>query len=381
MARATTPGGIDELYAALAEIAPELEATAREAETQRSAPKALVEALRRARVPMSKVPRELGGYELLPAQQVGFFARIAYLNPTAGWLAFNQSGAAGMLGAALGEAGLEQVFARDSPLLAAVSTPSGRSQRVGDGVRVTGRWSYASGVETSDWTVLMTIAEDPPALLAVVVPSSALEIHDDWHVAALQGSGSVDVSLEDHFVPEALTLDPLVQQRGGKHYTSLGYKVYVAGENVGFSLGVAQRLVDEVAKLARGKRRMLDPGTVGDRGAFQLELGRSDLALRSAQALMESELERIVEIANAGDGPVPERELRRVEGALSHATETLVEAGVRLFPYAGAGALHLSSPIQRTLRDLIGSGQHFVASNQQIEAWGGTLLEPAREDA
>ena len=96
---------------------------------------------------------------------------------------------------------------------------------------------------------------------------------------------------------------------------------------------------------------------------------------------MESELERIMEIANAAEGPVPEHELRRVEGALAHATEMLVQVSVRMFPYAGASALHLSSPIQRALRDLIGSGQHFVASNQQIEAWGGALLEPAREDA
>ncbi len=370
--------GIKELYAALEKIAPELEATAREAEELRSAPKALAEALRRARVPMSKVPRELGGYELLPAEQVGFFARIAYVNPTAGWIAFNQSGAAGVIGASLCEAGLEQVFADDSPLVAAVSAPTGRSTRADGGYRVTGSWSYASGASVSDWTLLMTIRTDPPAPLGVVVPTSALDIHDDWHVAALQGSGSVDVSLEEHFVPESLTLNPLLQLRGGKQYSSLGFKCYVAGENIGFSLGVATRLVDEIAKLARGKRRMLDANMVGDRGAFQLELGRSDLALRSARALMESELERAMELAESCDGPIPDRDRVRVEGALAQATESVVQAAVRLFPYAGASALHLSNPIQRALRDLIGSGQHYVTSNQQVEDWGKLLIERDR---
>ena len=370
--------GIKELYAALEKIAPELEATAREAEELRSAPKALAEALRRARVPMSKVPRELGGYELLPAEQVGFFASIAYVNPTAGWIAFNQSGAAGVIGASLCEAGLEQVFADDSPLVAAVSAPTGRSTRADGGYRVTGSWSYASGASVSDWTLLMTIRTDPPAPLGVVVPTSALDIHDDWHVAALQGSGSVDVSLEEHFVPESLTLNPLLQLRGGKQYSSLGFKCYVAGENIGFSLGVATRLVDEIAKLARGKRRMLDANTVGDRGAFQLELGRSDLALRSARALMESDLERAMELAESCDGPIPDRDRVRVEGALAQATESVVQAAVRLFPYAGASALHLSNPIQRALRDLIGSGQHYVTSNQQVEDWGKLLIERDR---
>ena len=367
--------GRDELYAAVEAIAPQLEASAREAEELRSAPKSLTDALRQARVPMSKAPREIGGYELSPADQVGFFSRIAYLNPTAGWLAFNQSGAAGMLGAALSDEGLEQVFAQDSPLVAAVTAPSGRSKRVDGGVRVSGRWAYASGAEVSDWALLMTIAEDPPAPLGVVVPTSALKFHDDWHVAALQGSGSVDVSLDDQFVPEALTVNPFVRQRGGRQYSDLGFKVYVAGENFGFSHGVATRLVDEVAKLARGKRRVLDAGTVGDRGAFQIELGRTELALRSGRALMESELERAMDVLESVDGPLPDRDRIRVEGALAHATETAVQAATRLFPFAGASSLHLSNPIQRALRDLIGSGQHYVASNQQIEDWGKALLD------
>jgi alkylation response protein AidB-like acyl-CoA dehydrogenase len=373
--------GITELYAAVDAVAPELEATAREAEELRSAPKALADALRRARIPMSKVPRELGGYELSPAEQIGFFARVAYLNPTAGWLAFNQSGALGALGAALGDDGIERLFAQDSPLVAAVSAPTGRSSRVGGGVRVRGRWAYASGVEVSDWTMLMTICDEPAGPLGVIVPSAELELHDDWHVAALQGSGSVDVTLEDHFVPESLTLNPFAPVRGGKQYSALGYKVYVAGENFGFSLGVAQRLVDEVAKLARGKRRLLDAKTVGDRGALQIELGRCDLALRSNRALMESELEGAMEIAESCDGPIPDRDRIRVEGALAHATESLVQAATRLFPFAGASALHLGSPIQRSLRDLIGSGQHYVSSNQQIEDWGRSLLDSAGGEA
>jgi alkylation response protein AidB-like acyl-CoA dehydrogenase len=381
MVHARPAGGIEELLAAVEGIRPELEATAREAEELRSAPRALAEALRRARVPMSKVPQELGGYELRPAEQVGLFSRLAYLNPTAGWLAFNQSGAAGILGASLSETGLEQVFARDSPLVAAVSAPTGRSRSVDGGVRVTGRWAYASGVGVSDWTLLVTLRENPPGPLGIVVPSDALQLHDDWNVAALQGSGSVDVSLEDHFVPEALTLDLFAPQRGGAQYSRLGYKVYVAGENFGFSLGVAQRVVDEIAMLARAKRRLLDAISVGDRSAFQLELGRSDLALRSARALMESELEHALTLAESAEGPLADRDRIRTEGALSHATEMAIQAATRLFPYAGASALHLSSPIQRALRDLIGSGQHYVASNQQIEDWGNHLLQPRADDA
>jgi len=368
-----------ELMAALEEVAPELEASAREAEVQRRAPDALGLLMKRARLSMAKVPREVGGYELHPAEQVDYFARIAYLNPTAGWLAFNQNGSAGILGATLPQAGLDRVFAEDSPLTAAVSAPTGRSQKVDAGYRVSGRWAYASGVHVADWLVLATLCDEPPGPRFVVVSRDQVELHDDWHVAALQGTGSVDVELKDVFVPAELSASPFVQLRGGAQYLKLGYRGYVGGENVGFSLGVAQRMLDEVAKLARGKKRVLDPNTVGERGAFQQELGRTDATLRAARAYVMSELERAMRIAEGSDEALGPEDLARLGAAVGWATEAICRAATKLFPYAGAGALHLSNPIQRAFRDLLGSGQHVVATNETLDQWGQALLEASGE--
>ena len=173
------------LFEALEQIGPELEALSREAEIQRRPPEALAALLKKARLPMAKVPRALGGYELQPAQQVDYFARIAFLNPTAGWLSFNQNGSAGLLGATLPEAGVAKVFAEDSPLLAAVSAPTGRSQACEGGFRVSGRWAYASGVHIAEWLVVATLCDEPAGVRFVVLPRETVQLHDDWHVAAL----------------------------------------------------------------------------------------------------------------------------------------------------------------------------------------------------
>ena len=364
-----------ELYEALETIGPELESLAREAEVARRPQAALAALLKKARLPMAKIPREVGGYELAPSQHVDYFARIAYLNPTAGWLSFNQNGAGGLAAAILPDAGIEQVFARDSPLFAAVSAPTGKSTAVEGGYRVSGRWAYASGVHVAEWILLMTICDAPAGPRLVVIPRSAAELQDDWHVAALQGTGSVDVLVDDVFVSEELTAIPFgSQRRGGAQYQKIGYRGYVGGENVGFSLGVAQRMVDEIARLAPTKRRVLDPNPLGDRGAFQAELGRTDATLRAARAYMMTELDRAVEIAERTDAPLDETELARVGAAVGYATESICQATTRLFPYAGAGALHLSNPIQRCFRDVMGSGQHIVATNETLEQWGQALM-------
>ncbi len=371
---------IERIYEGLNAHAGEFERLAREAETQRRPPEELATLMRKVKIPLAKVPRVLGGCELAPHHQIDFFARIAYLNPTAGWLAFNQSGVLGLLGANLPEEGVEQLLAPGAcPLVAAVAAPTGKSEKVEGGYRVSGRWSYASGITCADYAFLMTICAEPLEPIGVVLRPDQYELHDDWNVAALQGTGSVDVSVEDAFVPDALACSPLVQLRGGSQYSRIGFRGYVGGENIGFSLGVAQRLLDEIARLAPNKKRVLDPTPVGDRGAFQQELGRADATLRAARAYTMDELERAVTIADASDAPLSPHDIARLDASIGWATESVIQAAMRVFPYAGAGALHLSSPIQRTLRDVIGSGQHIVATNETLDAWGKALMEPSKQ--
>ena len=119
-------------FEALDTIAPELETLAREAEELRRPPEAMAKLLRRAKVPWLKVPREVGGLEMTPSTQLDYFARFAYANPTAGWFAFNQSGAAGLAAAVLPDEGVQEIFGSTpleaQPLFAAVSAPSGHTQ-------------------------------------------------------------------------------------------------------------------------------------------------------------------------------------------------------------------------------------------------------------
>ena len=368
---------LQELLAAIDGIADELEALAQPAETARRAPDALAALFKKVRIPMAKVPREVGGYELSPAEQIDFFARLAWLNPTASWLAFNQTGAAGVLAATLPDAGVAEVFAADAPLAAAVSAPTGKSEKVGGGYRVTGRWAYASGVHLAEWIGLFTLADDPPGPRLAALRRDQVTLEDDWHVAALQDTGSVDVIVDGALVPAHLTAVPFVQRRGGAQYSLLGHKGYVAGENFGFSLGVAQRLVHEVGALSTTKKRYTDATTVSKRGAFRHALAQADCTLRACRAYLMSELDQAMAVVTDSGEMLPPDDMARLEAASAWATEQAVQAAVKLFPYAGAGALHLSSPIQRALRDLIGSGQHIVVTNESIDSWGDALVRAA----
>ena len=100
---------------------------------------------------------------MTPSTQLDYFARFAYANPTAGWIAFNQSGAAGLAAAVLPDEGVQEIFGSTpleaQPLFAAVSAPSGHTTACDGGHRLSGRWAYASGATIADWILLMNLCD------------------------------------------------------------------------------------------------------------------------------------------------------------------------------------------------------------------------------
>ena len=170
--------------------------------------------LRRIRNPMVRVVKEVGGYELAPTEQVDYFARLAYLNPAAGWVGFVNAGAAGMLSATLPDAGLALLFSQDLPLVSAVTAPTGTCDKVAGGYLVSGRWAFASGAHVADWISVTAACEELDAPICLVLEPNQVRFEDNWYVAALEGTGSVDVIAEQAFVPEALASNPLIAVAG-----------------------------------------------------------------------------------------------------------------------------------------------------------------------
>lgn len=352
----------------------ELDATAEEAELLNAAPPALVEVMRELRVPLVKVPSEIGGDELPMASQLRYFEALSYANPTAGWTGFNHAGAAGICGAKLSDAGIEAVFGSDAvPFLAAVAAPSGTFSFVDGGIQLSGHYRYASGAAHAQWFFLAGVesAGDLSVRLAAV-SAEDVSLSDNWDVMALKGTGSVDVTLNEVFVPDHLLADPFASPlRGGPMY-KLNYQAYVAGENLGFSLGVCQRLVDEIARYASTKSRGSD-GRLADRGAFQYELGKTQLEVEAARAFGLGELATADHQCATNNG-LSSSEEQKVAAMLAFSTESSVNAVSRLYHFAGAAAIFNTSVLQRCFRDAHGSAMHHVTSNVAYDKYGQELL-------
>ncbi len=74
---------VQEITDAFDALAPEFEAEARRCEIERRPTAALADLMRQSKIPLAKLPHDVGGCELCPSDQIDFFARLAYVNPTA----------------------------------------------------------------------------------------------------------------------------------------------------------------------------------------------------------------------------------------------------------------------------------------------------------
>lgn len=356
-----------------------LAAGANEGEELRTLPSTSVAALRDSGLLLLKTPAALGGAEADPVTQLDIIEAVSYIDPAAGWCFFIGAAGMGMAGAFLADAVVAQMFSGDHIPTVAGAVMPGSAVPVPGGYRVTGRWSWASGIRHAEWvlgnTLVIRDPERPPELRAVYFPIQQVEVHDNWQVMGMKGTGSCDFSVSDLFVPEDFTYDFQTSppRRGGPLYR-LGFPGFVINEPPAFALGVARRALDEIIDLARSKRRGYSKQTsLAERAVFQRAIAEGDLKLRAARALMVEVLEKAWTIVNTEGqaGPALQAEMR---SAATLVTDVALEVTTNAFRYGGGTAVFLPHILQRCLRDLYTAASHLTVSDISYENYGQFLL-------
>lgn len=369
------------LLAAVDSIRDTIERHAGEAERLGTLPRASVDALVNTGLLSLKTPEVLGGVEADPALQFEVIERLSAIDPSAGWCLMIGGTGVGLPGAFLPDDAIHRMFEGGRiPTAAIVAVPSGEAVPVSGGYRLTGRWSFVSGVPHAEWVTVGAMVRKsdatPPEPRLFVVPASAVTLHDNWHVMGLKGTGSCDVSLTDCLVPEAFTWHRLnsPRQRGGALYC-MGHPGFVANEHAAFAIGGARGALEAIQKLARSKRRSFAPGpsSIESRAVFQRFVGTADMRLRSARALVLEVYAEAWEIASRGEVPPPHIQAA-IRSACAFATEVAADVTSEAFRFGGGEAAYETHLLQRYLRDVNVGAQHLMMSAVAYENHGQFLM-------
>jgi len=143
----------DELLAEVAAVAPTLTEHAPQSEKLGRLDEPTIEALSKTRLLRFACPRELGGDEADPLTVMEVLEAAARTDGSAGWTLGILALTSAIAGAFLPVETAQRIFATGVPPMAGMIGPKGKAEPVGGGYRVTGRWSFGSGIHHADWVI------------------------------------------------------------------------------------------------------------------------------------------------------------------------------------------------------------------------------------
>ncbi|OHV00592.1 acyl-CoA dehydrogenase family protein [Mycobacterium talmoniae] len=164
-------------------------------------------------------PTAFGGGQAEPDDYLAVVRDIAAACTSTGWLAGMFAVTAWHL-ALFDHRAQQDVWATDpGALLCASYGPTGRLEPVGDGFRLTGRWSRCAGVRHASWLIAgaLVVGADGAAedFTVAVVPRTDYVVEPVWNAVGLRGIGADEVVVSGATVPRYRTFGWVsAEQRG-----------------------------------------------------------------------------------------------------------------------------------------------------------------------
>ena len=362
-------------------LAPSLAARAAELDAARQLPTDLVAELRAAGFFRMFVPRSHGGDEIDLRTGMAVLETLATAEPAVGWTVMIGSETPQLL-AFLDRETFDKMYATGPDVIVAGGfNPQGTATPAPDGYRVDGRWAFGSGCTHADWIfgncLVAPVDPEAPQMRSVLVPASQARIVDTWKVLGLLGTGSHDVEIAGVHVPGEHTFDLFagVSSIPGPGFVAplMHFVLHLGAVGV----GIAQGALDAtVALAAGGKQRLYARTRLADTPLFQANLGRADLTLRAARALLHETADEVWSLCAtdpaglAAAGP-------RVSATLAWVTDAALSTVDTCYRAAGGQAARDGAPLQRRFRDMHTFSQHAAAAEGWLGGHGAALLGQA----
>jgi indole-3-acetate monooxygenase len=365
-------------------LRPILEAQADATDGDLTLTKPCIEALTQTGLFHLMVPNELGGLEADTDTVIDVFEELAHQDGSIGWTHMANASATSYCAFLDPTDAREMVGGQPGSVFAGQFAPRGTARREPGGFRVSGGFSFGSGSAHASYLggggFVLTDAGAPemlpiglPAYLCWFAPKNAIEMNGGWDVLGLRGTGSFDYTVPEQVIEAGRTFflfDPQVRT-GGAIYR-MGATALAGLGHAGWGLGVAQRALDEIEKLASGGRARMT-GVVKDQAVFQRGLGEKSMALRAVRLLVHDVFGGLVLRLAKGE-PMSKQMNFDVMGSVAYMTQVAQDVALFAYQWAGSHGLRNPSIVQRCFRDLFTGGQHIYVDRKSYEDYAKERL-------
>jgi indole-3-acetate monooxygenase len=245
---------------------------------------------------------------------------------------------------------------------------------VDGGYRVTGTWSFGSGIHSSSYVLggCLVFADGEPVLkddgsqlvIGAWFRTEDVTVLDDWHVVGLRASGSSGYRVTDRFVPAGHTFDRYFSP--DPHAEPLNKLVDLPFYSMaGIAIGLSQHAVNIATDSLRARP------SVGER---QLGLlGEAESLLRAVRAVVYEGVRRIDEaIFTEGMLPSPAVMARGDAPVATDLARRIVDLCAEI---VGSRLVYESFPMEGVIRDLVALTAHASTWRSRWVDVGRTIVD------
>ncbi|MFZ3237119.1 MAG: acyl-CoA dehydrogenase family protein [Stellaceae bacterium] len=383
--RTPPPPSPDELIARARALVPEIRARAEETERNRTISPAIIAKVREAELLRTTRPKEFGGFEHDAVVALEIALTISAACASTGW-AVNGALSNGIsFGHYPIETQRELWGDGTDPFSCACFAPTGAAVPAEGGYVLNGKWSFASGVDHSSWIRLGAFIKSPDRAQSpgaefgagaqsgdgafFLLPTSEVEIVDNWFVYGLCGTGSKNVIVQDAFVPEHRVLrfadTRAGRTAGAQHHKNPLYRLplLVLGASMlaSTAVGAAKGAVADYQEMTTGRttRGALAGGglAMAEFATVQLRYAEAAAAAEAAELILMTDMRAAMAKLRAGDD-ITVGDRIRARRNQAYATRLALQAVEALNASTGGAGLQLSNPIQRAWRDVNAVARH-----------------------
>ena len=332
------------------------------------------------------LPRSMGGGEASPMTILGVVSTVAAADASTAWC-LGQGLGCSLSAAFLAPDVASEIFGAADSVLA--WGPFNKRERVVEadgGYRLTGRWSYASGIRNATWYgahspetgpdgAPLRIPDGRPRIRTFIFPASSATVDPVWDTMGLRGTGSDDYGVDDLFVPEAYTFvrdhEPDRRETGPLYRIALTAFYGMTFASVG--LGIARATLDEFIALAAAKTASHTSAKLREGTAVQSDVALAEGHLGASRAYLLEMMEEIWHVLGRGDALDIDRRAR-LRIACAYASGRAREVVAMAYHRAGAAAIHAKNPFERRFRDMNTVSQQIQAAPSNLEHAGMAIL-------
>jgi alkylation response protein AidB-like acyl-CoA dehydrogenase len=254
--------------------------------------------------------------------------------------------------------------------MAGQGTRLGTAIRVDGGYRISGRWSFASGIPLATHIHTAAFCAETGEALVFTFPKELATLIDNWDVLGLRATHSIDYACEDVFVPatHGFVATTMVNVHGGAIYR-LGLVNLAAVCHTGWALGVGRRLLDELKALVATRTGTHNASV--DTGWFHAAFAEAEARFRAARAWAVEVWADNEATLDRGEHLSTEQEtLTRL--MLGNTTWSVHAVGETVHKWAATTAIRRGD-LQRYLRDLDTGTQHVTSGPVVLQNCGASL--------